>query len=69
MEAAGVEPASENEPARDPTGLVRPDVFAPIVKAGHNRPGLVRLISPSALGPRARGQPTFVTLCPTTVGG
>ena len=24
VEAAGIEPASENEPARDPTGLVRP---------------------------------------------
>ena len=43
--------------------------FAPIVEAGRNRPRLVRLISPSAPGPRARGQPTFVTLCPTAVGG
>ena len=26
VEAAGVEPASESEPARDPTGLARPSV-------------------------------------------
>src|SRR5262245_24529531 len=43
--------------------------FAVAVKAGQNRRRLVRLISPSAYGPKARGQPTFVTLCPTAVGG
>jgi hypothetical protein len=43
--------------------------FAPIVKAGQNRPRLVRLISPVAPGPRASSQPTFMTLCPTAVGG
>jgi len=43
--------------------------FAPIVKARRNRPRLVRLISPVAPGPRASSQPTFVTLCPTAVGG
>jgi hypothetical protein len=26
VEAAGIEPASENEPARDPTGLVQPEI-------------------------------------------
>ena len=43
--------------------------FAPIVKAGQNRPRLVRLISPVAPGPRASSQPTLMTLCPTAVGG
>jgi hypothetical protein len=43
--------------------------FAVAVKAGQNRRRLVRLISPLAPGPRARGQPTFMTLCPTAVGG
>ena len=43
--------------------------FAANVKAEPNRPRLVRLISPVAYGPKARGQPTFVTLSPTPVGG
>ena len=43
--------------------------FAVAVKAGQNRRRLVRLISPSAYGPKARGQPTLMTLCPTAVGG
>jgi hypothetical protein len=43
--------------------------FAARVKAGPNPPRLVRLISPFAYGPKARGQPTFMTLRPTAVGG
>ena len=43
--------------------------FAADVKAGPNRPRLVRLISPVAYGPKARGQPTLMTLRPTAVGG
>jgi len=43
---AGVEPESENGPAKDPTGLVRPG-FRTSVEAGRNPEALVRLISPS----------------------
>ena len=69
VEAAGVEPASGNTPARGGYRLSSTWNFAPAVQVERNRRGLVRLISPLTPGPRATGQPTLVTPFPPAVDG